>query len=144
MGCSSYVLGSFNIGRSEEDPEERDGVGRGEAESVVLPEALSSIWMGRTLEGIVYWLALGIIVRQWMGVCLSQHSSHLEEASCAPWYRETCHGGVVEFSCRVAEVRDDVHAALAWRKSPRFDCMRYQQARAFILAVFKMHLHGSV
>ena len=107
-------------------------MGRGEAESVVLPEALSSIWMGRTLEGIVYWLALGIIVRQWMGVCLSQHSSHLEEASCAPWYRETCHGGVVEFSCRVAEVRDDVYATLAWRKSPRFDCTGYLQARAYI------------
>lgn len=32
-----------------------------------------------------YWLVLGIIVRQQMGVYSSQHSGHLEEAGCAPW-----------------------------------------------------------
>jgi hypothetical protein len=71
MGCSSYVLGSFDIGMSSEDPEERDGVGRGEAESVVLPEAVSSVRRGRTLDGIVYWRVLELIVRQRMGVYLS-------------------------------------------------------------------------
>lgn len=40
MGCNSYVFGSFSIGRSSLDPDERDGVRRGElAESVVLPGA---------------------------------------------------------------------------------------------------------
>lgn len=48
MGCSSYVLGSFDIGRLSDDVEEREGVGRGEAESVVLPEAPPSILRGRT------------------------------------------------------------------------------------------------
>lgn len=42
MGCNSYAFGSFSIGRSSLDPDERDGVGRGElVESVVLPEARS-------------------------------------------------------------------------------------------------------
>jgi hypothetical protein len=68
MGCSSYVLGSFNIGRLSDDVEEREGVGRGEAESVVLPEAPSSIWRGRTWDGIVYWRVLGITVRQQLRV----------------------------------------------------------------------------
>ena len=41
IGCNSYVFGSFSNGKSSEDSEERDGVGCGEVESVVLPEARS-------------------------------------------------------------------------------------------------------
>ena len=55
-----------------EDPEEREGVGRGEAESVVLSEARSSTMRrGRTLDGIVFWCVLGRIFRQQMGDYLS-------------------------------------------------------------------------
>lgn len=55
IGCSSYVFGSLSNGRSSEDPEERDGVGRGEVESVVLPEPRSCIrrFDEGNLDGIV-------------------------------------------------------------------------------------------
>ena len=66
------MLGSFDIGRLEEDPEESEGVGRGEAESVVLSEARSSTMRrGRTLDCIVFWCVLGRIFRQQMGDYLS-------------------------------------------------------------------------